>query len=136
MSFCLDSSTLRTLKGFSLSFLFLFKVALVTYGSSWARGRFGAAAEATAIAMVDGRFTCDLHHSLWRSWNLNALSEAKDPTWIPCWVLNPLNHKGFFYHESFLRVSVVSQQTHTPLVPWPLPPLASAQAQALFLCRV
>ena len=37
---------------------------------------------ATATAMQDLSLVCDLHHSSWQCWILNALIEARDQTSI------------------------------------------------------
>ena len=39
-------------------------------------------AYATATAMQDLSYICDLHHSSWQCWTLNALSKVKDQTHI------------------------------------------------------
>ena len=52
---------------------FLFMAVLETYGSSWARGRNGAAAEAygAAVAIWDPNHICNLNWSLWQCHILN-----------------------------------------------------------------
>ena len=65
---------------FIFPLVFLHMTASVTYGSSQARGRIGAAAVAcaTATPMPDLSCICDLCWSLWQCWILNTLSEARD----------------------------------------------------------
>ena len=65
----------------SFFFVFLFMAAPVVYGSSWARSRIGATAQAYATAMstLDPRWICDLCGSLWQHWIFNPQSEARDP---------------------------------------------------------
>ena len=64
------------------SLFFFFKTAPVAYGTSLARGRIGAAAEAytTATATLDQSRICDPHHHLQQCQILNALSEARGRT--------------------------------------------------------
>ena len=65
-------------------FIFMFLLSRSTpaaYGSSQARSRIGdVAAYATATAMQDPRPICDLHHSSWKCWIPDPLSEARDRT--------------------------------------------------------
>ena len=65
-------------------FFFLFMATPVAYGSSQARGRIGATAEAytTATATPDLSIICDLHCSLEQGQILNPLSKARDGTCI------------------------------------------------------
>ena len=57
--------------------------APVAYGSSWARGRIGAAvADLFHTEMLDLSCFCDLHCSLQKLWILNLLSKARDYTCI------------------------------------------------------
>ena len=54
-------------------------------------------AYATATAMSDPSWVCDLHHSSWQHWMLNPLSEARDQIRIfvdTSWICNPLSHNG------------------------------------------
>ena len=69
---------------FFFFFFFLFTAVPKAYGSSWARGRFGATAEAYATATVPSnlRSIFNLRNNLWPCWILNWLSEARDWTCI------------------------------------------------------
>ena len=75
--------------------------ASVAYGSSWAPGWIGAAAETytTARATPDLSCLCKLYRSSQQRWILNPLSKSRDQTHILretmrlCQVLNPLSHK-------------------------------------------
>ena len=57
-------------------FFNLFMAAPVAYGSSWARGRIGAApaAYAAAMATLDPSCICGLSRGLQQCWILNPLS--------------------------------------------------------------
>ena len=65
-------------------FFGFFRAAPVAYGGSQARGPMGAAAaglqQATATAMQDPRYICDLHHLSQQRQILNPLSKARDQT--------------------------------------------------------
>ena len=63
----------------SLSFL-IFRTALLAYVNSQSRGRIGTtvASYATATAMWDPSYVCDVHNSSQQHWILNPLSEARD----------------------------------------------------------
>ena len=74
-------------------------VSPVAYGSSQARGRIRAAAEAyaTATANQDLSIICDLCCSLWQHRILNPLSKARDQNCIlmdTSQIINPLNQTG------------------------------------------
>ena len=62
----------------SIYFFCLFRAAPTAYGSSQARGQFGAVATGTTTAMPDLSHVCDLHHSSEQHWILNPLSKARD----------------------------------------------------------
>ena len=66
---------------FCLFFAF-FMATPIAYGSSWAKGRIGVTAKATATATQDLSRVCDLHCSLRQHWILNAPSEVRDQTQI------------------------------------------------------
>ena len=61
-------------------FFFLFMAIPVTYGSSQAKGRIGAAATGLHHSRnnTDPSHICDQHCILWPHWILNPLSEARD----------------------------------------------------------
>ena len=65
---------------FLIFYFLLFKAAPAAYGNSQARGRIRATAYATATAIPDPSYVCDLHHSSWQCRILNPLSEAGDGT--------------------------------------------------------
>ena len=84
-----ERTSILPIQGFVCLFLFCFALffnisAPAAYGSSLARGRIEAAAEAytTATETMDLSHTCKLHFSLQQCWILNPLSEAKDRTHI------------------------------------------------------
>ena len=56
----------------------------MAYGSAWARGRIGAAAEAytTATATLDPSLICDLRHGLQQRGIFNSLSKTRAQTRI------------------------------------------------------
>ena len=56
----------------------------MTYGSSQARDRIGAAAAgyATSTTTWDPSHVCELHHSSPHCWILNPLNRARDRTWV------------------------------------------------------
>ena len=79
ISALLDRSELWLLDGMTQIF-FLFMVTHATYGSSWARGWIGVAAEAytTATATLNLSHIFHLHCSLWQCRILNPLSGVRD----------------------------------------------------------
>ena len=86
---------------------FFFTAAPVAYGSSWARGCIGAAAEthatATATATPDLSCICVLC-CLRQHWILKPLSESRDQiqVLIEGWVLNLLSYNGNSKIKTFL----------------------------------
>ena len=62
------------------------------YGSSWARGQIGAAAEISATATLDPSHTWDLCHSLQHNWILNSLSKPRNWTCILTILCQVFNH--------------------------------------------
>ena len=107
---------------FFLTFFPLFTATPWSYGSSWARGRIGAATVVytTATAILDLSHIFELHLQLAAMWILNPLSEARDQTCILmrlCQVLNLLSHN----ENSLTSVSAPSitrdNDHHVPLLP-------------------
>ena len=100
---------------------------MVAYGSSQARGRIAAAAEAytTAIAMPGPSHICDLCHSFQQCQILNPLSGARDQTrisWTPCWVLNQLSHNGNSWTDFLAsNLACLGEKWHPPGSPAWLP---------------
>ena len=85
------------------------------YGSSQARGRMGAAAEAytAATAATDPSPSHNLHHSPRPRQILNSLREAKDQTRIlkdTSWVLNLLSHNRSSTFKYVLTEIVYSEE--------------------------
>ena len=80
-------------------FFSLFRVTPVAYGSSQARGQFGAAAAGLyhSHSTSDLSSLFDLHHSSRQCWILNPLNKTRDRTHIltdASQVLNLLSHNG------------------------------------------
>ena len=69
---------------FFIFYFLLFRAITVVYGGSQTRGRIGAVATGLRHShrMRDPSHVCDLHHSSWQCWILNALSKARDQAHI------------------------------------------------------
>ena len=83
---CLSNCYSSFISGFSItSFFFfpIFRTVHVAYGSCQARRPIRAA----ATAMQHSSYICDLCHTLQQSHILNSLSEPRDRTLSPSWIL-------------------------------------------------
>ena len=88
---------------FCLFVFLLFRAEPVAYGGSQTRGwiRASALVYATATAMPDPSWVCDLHHGSRQCQILNPRSKARNQTHIlidASWVLNPLSHSRNSLH--------------------------------------
>ena len=116
----------------TISFIYLFiRATPKVHGSSWAKGRIGAAAASlrhshsnpTTTATVMSNHHINLHHRLQQCCILNPPSEVRiEPTssWTLCQVLNLLSHNGNYktakqFQDIFLRLERNAEEAESSL---------------------
>ena len=100
-------------QGFFILFYFyfiflLFRAAPAAYGGSQARNRIGATAAGLRHSHSNAisELVCSLHHGSRQHWNLNPLSEARDPTqnlMVPSWIHHHCAMMGTPFETGFLE---------------------------------